>query len=42
LVYGYTREPTLRLATCGGQFDRSSRHYVDNVIVFASQRDDAA
>ena len=24
-VYGYTRWPTLRLVTCGGQFDRRSR-----------------
>ena len=35
-VYGMTSLPTLRLVTCGGKFDRSSGHYVDNVIVFAS------
>jgi hypothetical protein len=26
----------LRLVTCGGAFDRSTGHYTDNVIVFAS------
>ena len=25
----------LRLVTCGGTFDRKSRHYTSNVIVFA-------
>jgi hypothetical protein len=35
-VYGGTSGPTLRLITCGGEFDRSSGHYRDNVIVFAS------
>jgi sortase (surface protein transpeptidase) len=34
-VYGDTPAPQLRLITCGGEFDRSTRHYVDNVIVFA-------
>ena len=34
-VYGRTRGPSLRLITCGGAFDRSSGHYVDNTIVFA-------
>lgn len=34
-VYGETRNPSLRLITCGGEFDHSSGHYVDNVIVFA-------
>ena len=29
-------ESVLRLVTCGGQFDRDARSYVDNVIVFAS------
>ena len=27
--------PELRLITCGGVFDRSSRHYRDNVVVTA-------
>ena len=29
--------PVLRLITCGGTFDRSVRHYTDNVIVFAER-----
>jgi hypothetical protein len=35
LVYGPTSEPTLRLLTCGGDFNRGTGHYVDNVVVFA-------
>ena len=35
LVYGSTRAPELRLVTCGGPFDESTRHYLDNVVVFA-------
>ena len=35
-VYGATDEPTLRLVTCGGDFDRNARSYIDNLIVFAS------
>jgi sortase (surface protein transpeptidase) len=35
-VYGPTRRPTLRLITCSGVFDRSSGHYLDNTVVFAS------
>ncbi|MDP9302495.1 MAG: hypothetical protein M3P43_16625, partial [Actinomycetota bacterium] len=34
-VYGSTSRPTLRLITCGGRFDFSTGHYVDNVVVFA-------
>jgi sortase (surface protein transpeptidase) len=34
-VYGRTPDARLRLVTCGGEFDRSTRHYVDNVVVFA-------
>lgn len=34
-VYGPTTERALRLITCGGTFDRTSRHYRDNIIVFA-------
>ena len=34
-VYGPTPGPELRLITCGGAFDRSSRHYRDNVVVTA-------
>ena len=35
-VYGPTEQPTLRLVTCGGEFDFDVRSYADNVIVFAS------
>ena len=35
-VYDMTSSPTLRLVTCGGKFNRSSGHYLDNLIVFAS------
>jgi sortase (surface protein transpeptidase) len=34
-VYGDTPDPQLRLITCGGEFDRKHRHYLDNIIVFA-------
>jgi sortase (surface protein transpeptidase) len=37
-VYYPTLEPMLRLVTCGGVFDRSTNHYTDNVIVFATLR----
>jgi hypothetical protein len=36
LVYGNTNFAALRLITCGGSFDWSIGHYVDNIIVFAS------
>ncbi|WIY04263.1 class F sortase [Amycolatopsis mongoliensis] len=34
-VYGDTAGPELRLITCGGEFDRSSGNYLDNVVVYA-------
>ncbi|MDP9432218.1 MAG: class F sortase [Actinomycetota bacterium] len=34
-VYGNTQRAELRLITCGGVFDRKTRHYKDNVVVFA-------
>lgn len=34
-VYGPAAGPELRLITCGGAFDSSTRHYVDNVVVYA-------
>jgi hypothetical protein len=34
-VYGPTPGPELHLITCGGVFDRHSRHYRDNVVVTA-------
>lgn len=33
-VYGPTPDPTLRLVTCGGSFDRRTGHYRDNIVVF--------
>jgi hypothetical protein len=35
LVYAPTLDASLRLVTCGGSVDPASRHYRDNVIVFA-------
>ncbi|MDG4832211.1 class F sortase [Solwaraspora sp. WMMD1047] len=34
-VYGPTPGPELRLVTCDGEFDGRSRHYRDNLVVFA-------
>ena len=34
-VYAQTSRPTLRLITCGGEFDGSTGQYLDNYIVFA-------
>ena len=34
-VYGDLPGPELRLITCGGEFDRKDRRYLDNVVVFA-------
>lgn len=34
-VYGNTATPQLRLVTCGGDFNDSSGHFYDNIIVFA-------
>jgi hypothetical protein len=36
-VYGPTRRPALRIITCGGGFDRSTGHYLDNTIVYAER-----
>lgn len=30
-----TKEPLLRLITCGGEFNNSTKHYLSNVIVYA-------
>jgi sortase (surface protein transpeptidase) len=35
-VYGPTTDPQLRLITCTGRFDRGARHYLDNVVVYAT------
>jgi len=34
-VYGPTPGHELRLITCGGEFDRSRRSYLDNIVVYA-------
>jgi LPXTG-site transpeptidase (sortase) family protein len=34
-VYGPTPDAQLRLITCGGEFDRSERSYLDNIVVSA-------
>lgn len=36
-VYRPTSGHDLRLITCGGTFDRRTRHYRDNVVVYARQ-----
>ena len=36
-VFGPTPDRALRLVTCGGAFDRSTGHYVDNLVVFATE-----
>jgi sortase (surface protein transpeptidase) len=36
LVYGKDEHAVLRLVTCGGSFDDSTGHYLDNIVVFAS------
>ncbi|PZN03144.1 MAG: class F sortase [Bacillota bacterium] len=35
-IWSATKEPTLRLITCGGEFDRATGHYTDNWTVFAT------
>ncbi|GAB1822984.1 class F sortase [Herbidospora sp. RD11066] len=35
-VYGNSDMAELRLITCGGTYNRTTRHYVDNVIVYAT------
>ncbi len=36
MIYGATRNATLRLITCGGAFDSASGHYLGSTVVFAS------
>ncbi len=38
-VYGATERPTLRLVTCTGRFDRSTRSYDENLVVYATARE---
>jgi len=35
-IYGQTSYAALRLITCGGVFDNSTRHYLSSTVVFAS------
>ena len=35
LVFDSGSTATVRLITCGGDFDRSTGHYLDNIVVFA-------
>lgn len=37
LVYGRTKNPSLRLITCDGWFNHATGHYVDNYVVFAAR-----
>jgi hypothetical protein len=37
-VFGRTRAATLRLITCGGAFDSSTGHYLDDTVVYAVRR----
>lgn len=39
-VYGDTTGAALRLITCGGPFDGQHGHYLDNIVVFATLRND--
>ncbi len=36
LVYGPADRPSLRVVTCGGQFDQAAKSYPDNIVVFAT------
>jgi sortase (surface protein transpeptidase) len=36
VVFAPARYAALRLITCGGAFDSSTGHYVDNIVVYAS------
>lgn len=40
LVYGDINHAGLRMLTCGGAFDDSAGHYLDNIVVFASLAND--
>jgi hypothetical protein len=35
-VYGNTDHAALRLITCGGKFDFSTRNYDSNIVAYAS------
>lgn len=35
IIYGSTRYPELRLITCGGPFNTTTRQYLDNIVVYS-------
>ncbi|HCG56853.1 MAG TPA: class F sortase [Brevibacterium sp.] len=39
-VYGNTKEPEIRLITCGGEFNEQTGHYEDNIVVTGHLVDD--
>jgi Sortase domain len=41
-AFATTGRPRLVLITCGGEFDARSRHYADNVVVYATPADPEA
>ena len=41
-IWAETPQPVLRLVTCGGVFDHSTRHYTDNVVVYAGPAEPTA
>ena len=36
-VYGPVPDPELRLITCGGAWDPATRHYLSNIVVYATE-----
>ena len=38
-IWNDTKQPVLRLITCGGAFDHRAGSYLDNIIVYADQLD---
>ena len=37
-IWNGTKQPVLRLITCGGAFDRKAGSYLDNIIVYADEQ----
>lgn len=35
-VYGNTKDAQLRLITCGGVYNKTTHHYTDNIVVYAT------
>ena len=33
-IWSYSSTALIRLITCGGEWDRNSRHYLSNLIVY--------